>query len=174
MSEHDPLQPPPNDGATPPPYGATPPPPPPPPPSYGAGAPQPPYGAGAPQPPYGATPPAYSTAAPLDDAQTRQWAGLAHLGGILWILPSLIIYLVYKDRSAFVGQEAKKALNFQITLVLVWIVLTVADSIFLPFFIDSLVYLGLWIATIIFSIQGYQAVQRGQAYRYPYSLDLIK
>ena len=172
MSEQDPLQPPPNDGATPPPYGATPPPPS----QYGAtpqySAPQPPYGA--PQPPYGAAQPAYSTAAPLNDAQTRQWAGLAHLGGILWILPSLIIFLIYKDRSAFVAQEAKKALNFQITLVIAVIILRIADSIFLPWFVFSLVYLGLWISTIIFSIQGYQAVQRGQAYRYPYSLDLIK
>jgi len=182
MSEQDPMQPPPSDGPIPPPYGAggTPPPPPPTygagptPPPYSAGPTPPPYGAGANQPPYGATPPAYAAAAPLSDAQTRQWAGLAHLLGILWILPSLIIYLVYKDRSAFVGQEAKKALNYQITLILAWIVLRIADAIFLPWFVFSLVYLGLWIATIIFSIQGYQAVQRGQAYRYPYSLDLIK
>jgi len=183
MSEQDPQQAAPDDGATPTPYGATPPPPPPaygatPPPSYSAppqpsySAPQPPYGATPPA--YGATPPAYAAAAPLSDAQTRQWAGLAHLGGILWLLPSLIIWLVYKDRSAFVGQEAKKALNFQITLVIASVVLRIADFIFLPWFLVSLVYLGLWVTTIIFSIQGYQAVQRGQAYRYPYSLDLIK
>src|SRR5450756_1639882 len=33
---------------------------------------------------------------PLSDAETRQWAGFAHLGGILWFLPSLIIWLMYK------------------------------------------------------------------------------
>src|SRR5450756_2661289 len=31
---------------------------------------------------------------PLSDAETRQWAGFAHLGGILWFLPSLIIWPV--------------------------------------------------------------------------------
>jgi len=123
-----------------------------------------------PQTPYGATPPV----APLDDAQTRQWAGLAHLGGIIGFLPSLIIWLVFKDRSAFVDQEGKKALNFQITLAIVYVAFIILNWIFLPTFIVSLVNLAIFVVSVIFSIQGYQAVQRGQAARYPFSLDLIK
>ena len=122
----------------------------------------PPQSAG--QPPAGA---------PLDDAQTRQWAGLAHLGGILWIVPGLIIWLVFRERSGFVNQEGKKAVNFQIT-VLIGLVIIAILNIVLPSFLVSLLQLAVWIVSLIFSIQGYQAVQRGQAYRYPFSLELIK
>jgi len=123
-----------------------------------------------PPPPWAGQPPA---GAPLDDAQTRQWAGLAHLGGILWIVPGLIIWLVFRERSGFVNQEGKKAVNFQITLLIGLIVITILNIV-LPSFLVSLLQLAVWIVSLIFSIQGYQAVQRGQAYRYPFSLELIK
>ena len=112
--------------------------------------------------------------APLDDAQTRQWAGLAHLGGILWIVPGLVIWLVFRQRSGFVDQEGKKAVNFQITVLIGLLIVWIAGYIFLPWFLVSLLQLAVWIVSVIFSIQGYQAVQRGQAYRYPFSLELIK
>ena len=123
-----------------------------------------------PPPPWAGQPPA---GAPLDDAQTRQWAGLAHLGGILWIVPGLIIWLVFRERSGFVNQEGKKAVNFQITLLIALIVIAILNIV-LPSFLVSLLQLAVWIVSLIFSIQGYQAVQRGQAYRYPFSLELIK
>jgi hypothetical protein len=57
-------------------------------------------------------------AAPLTETEDRQWASFAHLGGILGILPSLIIRLVFKDRGRFTAVEAKEALDFQITLLI--------------------------------------------------------
>ena len=160
MSDQSPPPPaddvPPNTGQVPPQYGTP------------AGQTPPPYGT----PQYGApTPPPYSASPPLDDAQTRQWAGLAHLGGILGILPSLIIWLVYRERSAFVDQEAKKALNFQITVLIGYVALSILGS-YIPF--SFLLTGAIWVLAIVFSIQGYQAVQRGQGYKYPFTLDLIK
>ncbi|WP_258723703.1 DUF4870 domain-containing protein [Cellulomonas sp. NS3] len=120
-------------------------------------------------------PPTAHPAAPLTDAETRQWAGLAHLGGILWIIPGLIIWLVFRARSAFVDQEGKKAVNFQITLLLAGVALSVLGGIIDPLWaLTQLANFALWVVSIIFSIQGYLAVQRGQAYRYPVSLELIK
>jgi uncharacterized Tic20 family protein len=116
----------------------------------------------------GTTPPA---GAPLSDAETRQWAGLSHLLGILGPLPSLIIWLMYKDRSQFVGQEARKALNFQITLAIAWVVVVIL-ALFVSF--AFLLYLVIWAAAVVFSVMGYQAVGRGQAYTYPVSLELVK
>lgn len=111
---------------------------------------------------------------PMTDAEVRQWAGLAHLGGILSWLPPLIIWLVYKDRSAFVAAEAKKSLNFQLTLLIGWIAIFVIDIAFLGSFLSGLVRLALWVVAIVFCVQGYQAVNRGQAYKYPFSLELVK
>ncbi|MGV8965296.1 MAG: DUF4870 domain-containing protein [Cellulomonas sp.] len=170
MSDLHPPQPPADDvppgpgpGQVPPQFGGPTPPP------YSSPAP-PPYGT-PPQPQYGAPNQPYGGPVPLDDAQTRQWAGLAHLGGIFGFLPSLIIWLVYRERSAFVGQEARVALNFQITVLIGYVAASILNSI-VPFV--GLLNFAIWVMAIIFSIQGYQAVQRGQGYRYPFSLDLIK
>lgn len=120
------------------------------------------------------TPPSYGAPAPLDDAQTRQWAGLAHLGGIIGFLPSLIIWLVFRERSGFVDQEAKKALNFQITVVIGWVAAGIVGALPVVGLLGSLLSLAVWVTSIVFSVQGYQAVQRGQAYKYPVTLDLVK
>lgn len=111
---------------------------------------------------------------PLSDAETRQWAGLAHLLGILGFLPSLIIYLVYKDRSVFVGQEARAALNFQITLVLAHIANQILNSVLPAFYPGGLATTAIWIVGLVFSVIGFQTVNKGQAYKYPFSLELVK
>lgn len=119
-------------------------------------------------------------AAPLSEAEDKQWASFAHLGGILSFLPALIIYLVFKDRGAFTNQESKEALNFQITLVgvyiVVWIlvaiitVVTFGLGILFAQFLPWLV----WIAGVVFSILGFVSAKDGKAYRYPFAIRLIK
>ena len=61
------------------------------------------------QPPYHGVP---ANALPLTASEDRQWATLAHFGGILGCVPSLLIYLIFKDRGPFTAQESKEALNF--------------------------------------------------------------
>ncbi|HET6241531.1 MAG TPA: DUF4870 domain-containing protein [Arthrobacter sp.] len=61
------------------------------------------------QPPYHGVP---ANALPLTANEDRQWATLAHFGGILGCVPSLLIYLIFKDRGPFTAQESKEALNF--------------------------------------------------------------
>ena len=119
-------------------------------------------------------PPSAPAGAPLTPEQERSWASFAHLGGILGFLPSLIIWLVYKDRAAFVGSEAKKALNFMITATIALIALRILDALFLPFGIVALLNLAIWVVMVVFSIQGFQSAQKGQPYTYPFSLELVK
>lgn len=125
-------------------------------------------------------PPASASAAPLSEAEDRQWASFAHLGGILGPLPALIIYLVFKDRGSFTRVEAKEALNFQIAAIIGWVVLTIVSSILTAItfgifgFLAPLLYLALWAVIVIFSIQGFLKAKEGVNYRYPVSLRLIK
>ncbi len=120
------------------------------------------------------------TAAPLSESEDRQWASFAHLGGILGFLPSLIIWLVFKDRGAFTNREAKEALNFQIAAAIAYIALMILTTILsLVTFgifglIAPLLYLALWAGVIVFSILGFLKAKDGIAYRYPVSLRLIK
>src|SRR5665648_911253 len=160
-----PSDPMPEQGATPPPVpeGAVPPPPP-------AGA-VPPPAYSAPPPGYQAPPPGYAApVAPLSDSDQRMWAMLAHLGGILWFLPSLIIWLVFKGRGRFVEEQAKEALNFQILMTIVYVIGIITSWLIFGIFI--LIAGG--IAALIFIIMAAIAVNKGEAYRYPVNVRLIK
>ena len=130
-----------------------------------------------PQQPYQPTAPV--AAVPLTETEDRQWASFAHLGGILGFLPSLIIWLVFKDRGRFTAVEAKEALNFQITLLIGYVAINII-GIFLAVVtlgiggIFTLLASALWIAGVVFSILGFTQAKDGHHYRYPYNLRLIK
>lgn len=127
------------------------------------------------------TPPpaAPAAAAPLSEAEDRQWASFAHLGGIIGILPALIIFLVFKDRGSFTKTESKEALNFQITVTIAYVALNILSFILaavtfgLGGLISFLVPL-VWIAAVIFSILGFVKAKDGAGYRYPVNIRFIK
>jgi uncharacterized Tic20 family protein len=122
-------------------------------------------------------PAAPQPAPPLTEAEDKQWASFAHFGGVLGILPSLIIWLIFKDRGAKTNVEGKEALNFQITVTIVQIVLYILGTLLAIVFIGFLFYLlafVVWVATVIFSILGGVKVNAGGSYRYPVSIRLIK
>jgi uncharacterized Tic20 family protein len=148
-------------GATP--EGAVPPPPP-------GAVPPPAYNA--PPPGYQAPPPAYGApVAPMSDSDQRMWAMLAHLGGILFgFIPSLIVWLVHKDKSRFVEEQAKEALNFQITVAIGMIVSSILSLILIGFVLMAII----GIADLILCIIAGLAANKGEAYRYPFALRLIK
>lgn len=123
-------------------------------------------------------------AAPLTPAEDKQWASFAHFGGILWILPSLIIFLVFKDRGALTRQESKEALNWQITFLGVFIVWSIISAIITAVlwasgawsltFIPGLIGWAIYLANVVFSIMGGVKVNGGGSYRYPFAIRLIK
>ncbi|PRY70219.1 hypothetical protein B0I08_101347 [Glaciihabitans tibetensis] len=127
--------------------------------------------------------PPVQPAAPLTPAEDKQWASFAHFGGVLWFLPALIIFLVYKDRGQLTRQESKEALNWQITYSIAIVALTLAISVIgtllvlvgafpLAQLLGYLPYL-LYIVNAVFSILGGIRVNAGGAYRYPVALRLI-
>lgn len=121
--------------------------------------------------------PAPQPAAPLTEAEDKQWASFAHFGGVLGILPSLIIWLIFKDRGAKTNVEGKEALNFQISVTIVQIALYILGTILAFVLIGFLFYFlafAVWVATVIFSIMGGMKVNGGGSYRYPVSIRLIK
>lgn len=120
-----------------------------------------------------------AAAAPLSREQDVQWGSFAHLGGILGFLPSLIIWLVFKDRGQFTNTEAKEALNFQITLVFAQIALFILTSIItiVTFGLGSVLGLlswAVWIVGVVFSIIAFLQAKDGRNYRYPFAIRLIK
>jgi uncharacterized protein len=111
-----------------------------------------------------------AASAQLSPEQDVQWASFAHLGGVLGVLPSLIIWLVFKDRGAFTNTEAKEALNFQITLIFGYII----SAILWIVFVGYLLTWAVWIVGVVFSIIAFLQVKDGRHYRYPFAIRLIK
>ena len=124
-------------------------------PGYG----QPGYG----QPGYGH--PGYGPAAPLSPSDERMWATFAHIGPVLaGFLAPLVIWLVFRERSRFVDDQGKEALNFQITLAIAYVVGALTAWLVVGF----LILLAAWVLAIVFGIQGALATGRGEPYRYPF------
>jgi uncharacterized protein len=116
-----------------------------------------------------------SVSTPTQDERT--WGMLAHLtafAGFLVplgsVLGPLIVWLVKRDQSAFVADQGKESLNFNISVllgaivggVLVWILIGILLLVALFVF---------WLAmTIIAGIKASEGVR----YRYPFTLRLVK
>ena len=96
---------------------------------------------------------------------------LAHILMIItaWLGP-LILYLVKKDQGGNAAANAKEALNFGITATLGYLV----GAILLFIVIGIFVYIAVGIASLVFGILGALAANRGEVYRYPVSLRLVK
>jgi uncharacterized Tic20 family protein len=122
-------------------------------------------------------------------AEERQWAMFAHLSAILgalltggWafsvgcFLGPLIIWLVKKDAMPFVDDQAKEALNFNITLGIVFLVLLLLSVLTLGIglLIAVPIYVVLGIAWLVFTIIAAIKSNEGVAYRYPFTLRLVK
>ncbi|HET9818369.1 MAG TPA: DUF4870 domain-containing protein [Rhodanobacteraceae bacterium] len=121
-------------------------------------------------------------------AEERQWAMFAHLsallGGIVtgwvggwgWFLGPLIIWLVKKDTMPFVNDQAKEALNFNITVAIVFVILTILGvaTLGVGFLIALPLMVIVGIAALVFIILAAIKANEGVAYRYPFTLRLIK
>ena len=143
----------------------------------------PPSPPGAPVPP-----PEPVEASGMPSHEERQWALFAHLsallGGLLTgafaglgcFIGPLIIWLVKKDTMPFVDDQAKEALNFNITLAIIGVVLLLLTLV--TFGIGALltvpVGILVGIARRVFTISAAIMAIEGERYRYPFSLRLIK
>ena len=115
-------------------------------------------------------PPAPSSDAPSED---RTLALITHLSGIFlgFILP-LILWLVNKDKGdkAFLIDQSKEALNFQLTILIGWII-----AFFLSFLlIGFLLYPVLAIGNLVLCILAGIKANNGEYYRFPFAIRLIK
>lgn len=144
-------------------------------------------------PPESVTPPASPAGsqpplAGVPSAEERQWAMFAHLSALLgglvtgWIggwgcfLGPLIIWLVKKDTMPFVNDQAKEALNFNITVAIIFVILWILTfmTLGLGIFVTGPLMLIVGIAALVFIILAAVKSNEGVAYRYPFTLRLIK
>jgi uncharacterized Tic20 family protein len=122
-------------------------------------------------------------------AEERQWAMFAHLsalvGGILtsgWagsigcFLGPLVIWMMKKDTMPFVDDQGKEALNFNITVAIVFLALLLLSIFTLG--IGLIIAIPAWIvigiAWLVLTIIAGIKANNGETYRYPFCWRLIK
>ena len=137
-----------------------PPPPPPPPPS---------------PPPYDDADAAQNHALP-SEGDERNWAMLGHLSALIGaVLPTaniwapLIVWQMKKDTMPFAADQAREALNFNITAGIAALIALVLKFVLIGFLLFPLVVIAWLVLTVIAAL----AASRGEHYRYPFALRLV-
>lgn len=113
---------------------------------------------------------------PEPDSGERQMAMLAHLSALSgFVIPfgnvvgPLVFYLVKRQESEFVADQAREALNFQITAMIAGVVAAFLMLLVVGFILLPIVA----IAWLVLSIVGGIKANEGQWYRYPFTLRLV-
>jgi len=110
--------------------------------------------------------------------QSRMWATFCHLAAISgfivtplgFILGPLIIWLIKKDEFEFVNEHGKEAVNFQISMIIYFIIAAILILVFIGFILLGI----LTILDIIFIIIASVKANNGEHYRYPITIRFIK
>jgi hypothetical protein len=108
---------------------------------------------------------------PLPPSQdSKNLALLCWLGStVLGFIPGLAFYLAKKD-DAYVQDQAKEALNWGITFMILIIIGKVLAIVLIGFLVIG----AAWICHLIFCIMGAVATSDGKPFRVPFAIRLIK
>lgn len=108
---------------------------------------------------------------PPPDKDAKTMAMLSHLLGILLgFLGPLIIWLLKKDSSPFVDDQGKESLNFQLMLLIGYVIAGATTCLVIGFILLPII----WLLALIFGIMGTIKANEGVAYRYPFNIRFIK
>jgi hypothetical protein len=108
---------------------------------------------------------------PLSSSDERLWATLAHASiPFLGFIGPLVIYLVFKDRSVWLKDNAIEALNFSILYSLAQVVC----SLLIVFLVGLVLLPAVFVAGLVLCILAAIAANKGEFYRYPVNWRLIK
>ena len=113
------------------------------------------------------------TQQPVPDKDARTWGMLCHLSAIAGfivpfgnVLGPVVVWAIKKDDHAFVNDQGKESINFQLTMAIAFIV-----SIFLAFLLIGIpLIILLCIFELIMVIVASIKANEGVAYRYPVTI----
>ncbi|MCP5022492.1 MAG: DUF4870 domain-containing protein [bacterium] len=105
------------------------------------------------------------------DQDDRIWGAIAHLSTLLSLpffnlLGPLIVMLAKGDESYFIRKQAVAALNFQITILIIYVILTITIIGLAVIWIVPIVSL---IVTCLAGIKSFE----GRSYNYPFSFHFV-
>lgn len=103
--------------------------------------------------------------------ESKNMAMLCHLLAIFTgFLGPLILWLIKKDQDPYVDSQGKEALNFQITVTIALFAAGILSYICIGLILLPII----GICDLIFCIMACLAASKGENYRYPATLRLVK
>jgi uncharacterized Tic20 family protein len=108
------------------------------------------------------------------DKDSKTMALVAHLLGIFGPIGPLIIWLIKKDQLPFVNDQGREALNFELTMLIPFLVMMIIGFTGIGACLTLIVWPLIFITNAVFCIMGAMKANTGVAYRYPINLRLIK
>jgi len=108
----------------------------------------------------------------VQSTDDRNLAMLTHLSGLLLsVIVPLIVWLMHKDQpeKSYLVREAREALNFQITVLIGYVICWILTFIVIGAFLTWL----LWLANLVLCIIAAIKVSSTGTYRYPFTLRLV-
>jgi len=112
----------------------------------------------------------------MSPADQRMWGMFAHLSPFLALvvglpfLGPLVIFLVLKDRGPFVRRHSAQALNFQLTVLIGYIISGLLMLVLIGFVTAGIIL----VASVVCQILAAVAANRGQDYTYPLTINFVK
>jgi uncharacterized protein len=111
--------------------------------------------------------------------EEQNWVVFCHLGGLVYttflnIIIPLGMWLAKRNESAYVDEQGREIVNFQISMLIYFfgLFLLVFTVVGAPLAIVG--FLGLLVVGIVSSIRGAMAASKGEEFLYPINLRLLK
>ena len=114
---------------------------------------------------------------PVNNREENMWAMFCHLAsfaGLVFpivgsVLGPLVVWLLKKDEYPLVDDQGKEAINFNISMVIYYVV-----SIILVFVVIGIpLLIGLFLFDVIITIIAMVKASEGEKFRYPLAIRLI-
>lgn len=113
----------------------------------------------------------------MHSSDTRNWAMACHAAAFAgFIMPfgnvigPLIVWLMKREEDPFIDASGKEALNFQITMMIGYLVAALLMIVLVGFILLP----ALALVNLILVILAMLRTSEGELYRYPFSLQLVK
>lgn len=112
--------------------------------------------------------------APQVASDSRNLAALAHLSAFITFagIPSLIgplVFMLVKRDDPYVTEQAKEALNFNISFLIYGLVAAFSMILLVGFILLPIVLVTWFVLVIVAAVKA----ANGEAYRYPYTMRLV-
>ena len=112
----------------------------------------------------------------VENKDERMWGMLCHLASFCIFIPfgniigPVVVWLIKKDEFPFVDDQGKEAVNFNISMTIYGFIAGLLTMVIIGIVLIPIIA----IAWLILVIMAAMKANNGEAYRYPFTIRLIK